>query len=139
MNVGENNIITDGDEDLYSIKQPVCITGKYNHTWIESVKKIPKWADKKVKIEELIHYITTSINVDCKDIYDICSLIKILINDNILAINVCGLRLVNSLCQTGRKGFRQSLKSEIAQILFMKLKDKKLNTESLNTLLQVYI
>jgi len=66
-------------------------------------------------------------------------LIKILINDSITHINVCGLRLVNSLCATGRKNFRQPLKSEIAQILFMKLKDKKLNTESLNTLLQVYI
>jgi hypothetical protein len=114
------------DDDLYLIKQPVIITTKFNHTWIESVKKLPKWIERKQKIEELVSYINQSANVDCKDLFEICNLIKHLLNDNILAINYAGMKLVNCLCAAGRKGFKQPIRSEICQILLSKLKDKKL-------------
>lgn len=47
--------ITNTDYDLWEEKEPVNITIKFNHTWIEETKLIPKWNEKKQEVEKLIN------------------------------------------------------------------------------------
>jgi len=112
-------------EDIWNIKTPTVITNKFNHTWLEEVKTLSKWQEKKQKVSELIQHITNVVNVDAHDLFELCAFAKLLIIDAMSMLSSLGISLVGALCKACRKGFKQYIKSEFSQLVLTKLRDKK--------------
>jgi len=97
----------DESVDLWASKTPSVITNKFSHTWTEEVKALPKWQEKRQRVQELSDHITKVVNVDPKELYDLCGLVKLLIADPMSMISNAGIQLAGVFCKACRRGFKQ--------------------------------
>jgi len=122
------------DNDDWDKIPSVSLNKKFGHDWIEETKAITKWQDKKIKLEEIIHFIKINVNIDGKDLFDVCAFVKLMINDSTSMISTTSITVAGYLSKGVRKGFRNYCKSDFTQLLLTKLRDKKNLAEALNSL-----
>jgi len=71
------------------------------------VKALSKWQEKKHKVSELIQHISSVVNVDAHDLFELCAFNKVLITDPMHMLSSAGINLAGALCKACRKGFKQ--------------------------------
>lgn len=122
--------IEDDDEDDWETTAPVSISKKFDHKWIEETKALPKWQDKKNKIEDLSTFIKSSQRIEHKDLFEVVSFLKLMLNEGIAVLNTAAMQVAIVMCKATRKGLKLICKSELCPIILNKMRDKKMALEA---------
>jgi len=94
------------DSDEWEKTTPVSLQKKFTHEWLEETKAIAKWQEKKVRMEEIIQFVKVNVNIEGKDLFEVCALVKLMINDSMSMLSTAGISVAGYLSKGVRKGFR---------------------------------
>lgn len=125
-----SNTVVDDDDDDWDTTTPVSVSKKFDHKWIEDTKSLPKWQEKKEKIEDLNLFIKSSQRIDHKDLFELTSFLKLMLNEGIAVLNTSAMQVASVMCKAARKGLRLICKSELCPIVLNKMRDKKMALEA---------
>lgn len=109
--------------DAYSMADPVDVLARYDDSWVDKTLDIVKWSDKKEVLDVAIAEMTTPKIVP-RDHYHLVGMMKKLLADSNIMIQICGMKMVKALASGLRRGFNQGGKV-LSPLLISKLRDKK--------------
>lgn len=113
--------------DAYDMVDAVDIfSKKFDEKWSDAVLALPKWSDKKEKLDELV--VGASVpKLAPNNYYHIPAMLKRVLNDNNATVACTGIKICGLLAKGIRKPFSSSAKM-LFPMLLEKLKDKKTST-----------
>ena len=110
-------------KDLYLKSEPVSILENFPENWCSKVKNTKKW---KIKVELCNEFIKKAdVNrLEKGNYHEIFSLSKKLIMENIIHLQIIGLKMISLLAKGLRNNLHNLIKNNFG-ILISKLKDRK--------------
>lgn len=111
--------------DAYDLATPVDILKTYNEAFFESVLSLPKWNEKKSKMEEFIQKAAKTPKFTNTHAGWISTILKKLFMDSNVVVHKTALSVVSCFARGLRKNFAQVAKKEAGGLL-PRFKDSKL-------------
>lgn len=128
--------VEEDDDCDWDTMQPASMSKKFDHKWIEETKGLAKWQEKKNQIETMILFIKTSGKIETKDLFEISSFLKLMLNEGIAVLNTAAMNVASVMCRAARKGLKTICKSELLGIILTKMRDKKMATEAMKHVIE---
>ena len=99
------------------------VINRYDDSWVDKTLEIAKWSEKKDVLDTAIADMSTPKIVP-REHYHLVGMLKKLMVDSNIAIQICGMKMAKALASGLRKAFNQGGKV-MAPLLIAKLRDKK--------------